>query len=93
MSLLDAGIEALKASSDPHSKAAVRDSIASLNVVTIGGTVDFTSGPVPNVAHGPILGSQWVKATEGPFELDYVLVNNATDPNVPITAKLIPYNE
>jgi branched-chain amino acid transport system substrate-binding protein len=93
LSLLDAGILALKASSDPHSKEAVRDAIATLNVETIGGQVDFTSGPVPNVASGPILGSQWVKAKDGPFDLDYVLVNNATDPNVPITTQLTPYNE
>nr|WP_256367428.1 ABC transporter substrate-binding protein [Ruegeria sp. PR1b] len=93
LSLLDAGILALQASSDPKSKEAVRDAIATLNVETIGGKVDFTSGPVPNVAHGPILGSQWVKAKEGPFALDYVLVSNATDPNVPITATLAPYNE
>lgn len=93
LSLIDAGIAALKAATDPKSKEAVRDAIASLNVETIGGQVDFTSGPVPNVASGPILGSQWVKVTEGPFALDYVLVDNTPDPNVPVAAKLISYNE
>ncbi|MGO4852814.1 ABC transporter substrate-binding protein [Phaeovulum sp. W22_SRMD_FR3] len=93
LSLIDAGIAALKATTDPKSREAVRDAIASLNVETIGGQVDFTSGPVPNVAHGPILGAQWVKAAEGPFALDYVLVDNTPDPNVPVSATLIPYNE
>ncbi|MBU2357603.1 MAG: ABC transporter substrate-binding protein [Alphaproteobacteria bacterium] len=92
LSLIDAGIAALKAASDPKSKEAVRDALAVLNVETIGGQVDFTSGPVPNVAHGPILGAQWVKAAEGPFALDYVLVDNAPDPNVPVAAALLPYN-
>ena len=32
---------------------------------TIAGKVDFTAGPVPNVASGPIIGTQWVKAPEG----------------------------
>ena len=36
--------------------------ISTLNTVTIAGKVDFTSGPVPNVASGPIIGTQWVKA-------------------------------
>ena len=66
---------------------------ATLNTVTIAGKVDFTSGPVPNVSPGPIIGTQWVKAAEGSkFPLDYVVTENATDPNVPVAAKLLPYN-
>jgi branched-chain amino acid transport system substrate-binding protein len=93
MSLFDAGFEALKASSDPKSNEAVAKSLSTLNTTTIAGKVDFTSGPFPNVSPGPIIGSQWVKAPEGSkFPLDYVITENATDPNVPIGAKLIPYN-
>ena len=51
------------------------------------------AGPVPNVSPGPIIGTQWVKAPAGSkFKLDYVVTENATDPNVPIAAKLMPYN-
>lgn len=93
LALLDAGFESLKKSSDPKSKEAVAKSIAGLNTVTIAGKVDFTSGPVANVSPGPIIGTQWVKAPEGSkFPLDYVVTENATDPNVPVAAKLIPYN-
>ena len=67
--------------------------MASLKVTTIAGAVDFTSGPVPNVATGPIIGTQWVKAAAGSkFKLDYVVTDHATDPNVPVAAKLLPYN-
>nr|WP_314086066.1 ABC transporter substrate-binding protein [uncultured Shinella sp.] len=93
LSLFDAGFDALKQAADPKSKEAVAKSLSMLNTVTIAGKVDFTSGPVPNVSPGPIIGTQWVKAPEGSkFPLDYVVTENATDPNVPVGAKLLAYN-
>jgi branched-chain amino acid transport system substrate-binding protein len=93
MSLFDAGFEALKKSSDPKSKDAVAKALATLNTMTMIGKVDFTSGPFPNVSPGPIIGTQWIKAADGSkFALDYVVTENATDPNVPVAAKLLPYN-
>ena len=42
---------------------------------------------------GPIIGTQWVKAPAGSkFPLEYPATENATDPNVPIQAKLMPFN-
>jgi branched-chain amino acid transport system substrate-binding protein len=71
------------------SKAALAKAMSTLKTVTIDGPIDFTSGPVPNVSPGPILGTQWVKAPTGSrFPLDYPVTENATDPNVPIQAKL-----
>jgi branched-chain amino acid transport system substrate-binding protein len=92
MSLLDAGIEAIKAAADPKSKAAVAKAISTLKTSTMIGKVDFTSGPVPNVSPGPIIGTQWVASSGGKFPLDYVVTEHATDPNVPVSAKLLPYN-
>lgn len=93
MSLLDAGFEALKMSTDAKDKAAVAKALSTLNTETMIGKVDFTSGPVANVSPGPIIGTQWVAAKEGAkFPLDYVVTENATDPKVPVEAKLQPYN-
>ncbi|MDR9773176.1 ABC transporter substrate-binding protein [Rhizobium hidalgonense] len=93
LALLDAGFDALKASTDVKSKEAVAKALATLKTTTIAGKVDFTSGPVANVSPGPIIGTQWVKAKEGSkFALDYVVTENATDPNVPVGAKLTAYN-
>ncbi|NKJ79851.1 ABC transporter substrate-binding protein [Rhizobium leguminosarum] len=93
LALLDAGFDALKASTDVKSKEAVAEAISTLKTTTIAGKVDFTSGPVANVSPGPIIGTQWVKAAEGSkFALDYVVTENATDPNVPVGAKLTAYN-
>jgi branched-chain amino acid transport system substrate-binding protein len=93
LSLLDAGFETLKRASDPKTKDAVAKSLSQLNMTTIGGAVNFTSGPVPNVSAGPIIGSQWVKAPAGSkFKLDYVITDNATDRNVPVQTKLLPFS-
>ncbi|SCB39740.1 ABC transporter substrate-binding protein [Rhizobium hainanense] len=93
LSLIDAGFDALKAASDAKSKEAVAKALSTLKTTTIAGKVDFTSGPVANVSPGPIIGTQWVKAPAGSkFALDYVVTEHATDPNVPVDAKLIAYN-
>lgn len=92
MSLLDAGFEALKASGDPKSKAGVAKALATLQTTTMVGKVDFTKGPVPNVSATPIIGTQWVKAPAGSkYKVDYVITENAGDPNVPVAAKLRPF--
>jgi branched-chain amino acid transport system substrate-binding protein len=92
LSLLDAGLEALKASGNPTSKDALVNAVARLNTTTIVGKVDFTSGPVANVSAAPIIGAQWVETTGSKFKFDIVITENATDPNVPVQAKLLPYN-
>lgn len=93
LALIDAGFDALKAASDAKSKEAVAKALSALKTTTIAGKVDFTSGPVANVSPGPIIGTQWVKAPAGSkFALDYVVTEHATDPNVPVAAKLIAYN-
>jgi branched-chain amino acid transport system substrate-binding protein len=93
LAAFDAGLQALKDSASPNDKAAVAKAIATLKTTTINGVVDFTSGPVPNVSPGPIIGCQWVKAPAGSkFKLEYLITENATDKNVPVSAKLIPYN-
>lgn len=92
LALLDAGFEALKASGDPKNKSDVAKALSTLKTTTIAGLVDFTSGPVPNVSPGPIIGTQWIAAPQGSkFKLDYVVTEHATDPNVPVSAKLKPY--
>ncbi|MEO7128396.1 MAG: ABC transporter substrate-binding protein [Rhodoferax sp.] len=92
MSLLDAGFEALKASSDPKNKASVAKALSTLKTTTMVGKVDFTSGPVANVSTTPIINAQWIKSAPGSkYKLDYVITENACDRNVPVGAKLRPY--
>jgi branched-chain amino acid transport system substrate-binding protein len=91
MALLDAGFEAVKASSNPKDKAAIAKALSTLVVTTMIGKIDFTKGPVPNVFNTSIIGTQWVKAPAGSkYKYDYVITENATDPKVPVGAKLLP---
>lgn len=93
MSLFDAGFQALKTSNDPKNKAGVAKALSKLKAPTIVGIIDFTKGPVPNVATSSEIGNQWVKSKPGskyPFEM--VITEHANDPHVPISAKLLPYN-
>ena len=93
LAAFDVGFAALAASSNPKDKAAVAKAIAGLKTTTINGVADFTSGPVPNISPGPILGAQWVKAPAGSkYKLDYIITENATDKNVAVGSKLLPFN-
>lgn len=92
MALIDVAIEALKKSSDPVDKAAIAKAISTLSVKTTTGLVDFTKGPVLNVATTGLVGTQWMKAPAGskfPFELN--VTSNVLIPAVPITGPLQPY--
>ena len=94
MALLDAGVAALRASSDPKDGNAVAKAMAKLRVMTPNGVLHWGTGgpknPVPNVVATPIIGGQWVKA-KGKFPLDFVLCEHAADPHVKIQAHLKPY--
>ncbi len=93
MSLFDAGLAALKSSGNPKNKAAVAKALAHLKTTTIVGLVDFTKGPVPNVATSSQIGSQWIKSKPGSkFPFDLVITENANDRHVPVSAKLLPYS-
>lgn len=92
LSAIDVAMAALTAAGDPQDKEAVAAALPTLKADSIGGVVDFTSGPVKNVAHGPIIGTQWQAASDGPHQFDYVITENATDTNVPVAGTLRPYN-
>jgi branched-chain amino acid transport system substrate-binding protein len=45
---------------------------------------------VPNVVSTPIIGGQW-KQGVSKWPIDFVICENAADPNVPIASTLQPY--
>jgi branched-chain amino acid transport system substrate-binding protein len=93
MSLVDVGLEALKASGNPKDKASVASALSKLKLTTMIGNVDFTKGPVPNVSTIPLIGTQWVQAPAGAkYKYDYVITENAADSKIPVAAKLISYS-
>jgi branched-chain amino acid transport system substrate-binding protein len=92
LSLFDVATAALKTSGNPKNKAELVKAISTLEVDTIVGHVAWGTGPVPNVVTTAIINGQWIKApASSPFSLDFVICENANDPNVPVAAKLQPY--
>lgn len=93
LSLLDAGVAALKASGNPKDKAALAKALSTLQTTTMMGKVDFTKGPVGNVSSVPMIGAQWVRPAAGSkYKYEYVLTENAGDPKVPVAVKVKSYS-
>jgi branched-chain amino acid transport system substrate-binding protein len=69
-------------------KAGVAKALSRLKVDTVVGPLDWTSGPVPNVAKTPVAGGQWRRNADGSFEL--VIVSNRQNPEIPLGGKVEP---
>jgi branched-chain amino acid transport system substrate-binding protein len=91
LALFDVAAAALKAASNPKQRTAVAAAIATLSVETPIGRLEFGKGPNANVVATPILGGQWIKSTDSRYQVEFVLVENSSDPNVPVAAKLKQY--
>ncbi|MBP3035898.1 ABC transporter substrate-binding protein [Arthrobacter sp. zg-ZUI100] len=78
-----AALEKTQSLDDP---ALLRDNVADLKVDTIAGTVDWTSGPVPNVAKTPLVGGQWRLQDDGSYDL--VIVSNKDHPEIPAAGEM-----
>ncbi|SBS35794.1 hypothetical protein MSP8887_02466 [Marinomonas spartinae] len=90
-SLFDAAIEALIQSNAPKDKVALVMAITKLRTETAVGIIDFTKGPVPNCATTGLVGVQWVKAQQGPWEFALNIVSNADHPLIKVTSTMTPY--
>lgn len=86
--LFEVAIAALVAAGSTD-KTAVRDAIKTMKIDTIVGTVDFTSGPIPNVAKTALCGGQWREA-DTPTGYDLVIVDNSLNPGVPTGGTIEP---
>ncbi|MEJ2003048.1 MAG: ABC transporter substrate-binding protein [Maritimibacter sp.] len=89
--LFDVVMAAFQASGDPKNKEAVAGVMPTLVADTAVGKVDFANGPMPGIAVTPIVGCQWVKASDGPYEFALNVTGNAMATDVPISAPLTPY--
>ncbi len=69
-------------SADSLSAEDLAAAVRRVDIDTIVGTVDFTSGPVPNVAKTPLVGGQWRLQEDGGYEL--VIVVNPDEPEIPL---------
>jgi branched-chain amino acid transport system substrate-binding protein len=84
--LFEVGLDALSRSGKTGDRAALREAIRTTRKDTIVGPVAWGSGPVPNVAKTPLVGGQWTKGRQFPYDL--VIVSNTRAPAIPAAGKL-----
>jgi branched-chain amino acid transport system substrate-binding protein len=87
-SLFELTNAALVASGNPHDKKAVNAAFDKVNMMTLAGPVDFTSGPFPGVATLQTAVGQWQKNSDGKWE--WVVVDAGTVANLPVDRALEP---
>ncbi|MGW0482157.1 ABC transporter substrate-binding protein [Nonomuraea sp. NPDC003214] len=85
--LLEVAHHALTHAADPTDRRAIAQEIARTRIRTMAGSLDWTSGPTPNIALVPLSGGQWQPTRSG-HEL--AVVTNTGQPEVPITGDLTP---
>ncbi|MGH3756151.1 ABC transporter substrate-binding protein [Actinophytocola sp.] len=69
-------------------KEGVAKALARLRVDTVVGPLDWTSGPVPNVAKTPVAGGQWRRNADQSYSL--VVVSNKQNPEIPVGGQVEP---
>lgn len=86
--LFEVGLAALKATSNPKDKKALRDTIAALQMDTIVGPVNFKSSPIKSIAVTNMAAGQWIKTKGGKFPYELVVTHNGTAPQIPVQDEL-----
>jgi branched-chain amino acid transport system substrate-binding protein len=84
--LFEVACAAFTAVAEPDNRKEVRDAIRSLALDTVTGRLDFSGGPVPNVAKTKLAGGQWRLGERHPYEL--VIVSNVRAPEFPVAGKV-----
>jgi branched-chain amino acid transport system substrate-binding protein len=84
--LFEVAADVLSRAADLEDKASVAEALKATKLDTIVGPLDWSSGPVPNVAKTPLVGGQWGKGTE--FKYDLSIVSNSLASNIPTAGKL-----
>jgi len=86
-SLMEVAIDALKRTEDPTDPDSIAAAIRATSYNSVVGPIDFSAGPVPNIAKTPLVGGQW-RVENGTPILD--IVENGSAPEVPLTADIRP---
>lgn len=84
--LLEVGLDVLKRSGDPHDPGAMVEAIRGTDLDTMVGHINFMTGPVPNVSATPLVGGQWRKGENFPFDL--AICENQYAPEIPTQSEM-----
>lgn len=83
--LFEVAADVIKRADDLEDPEAIVAAIASTNVDTIVGNVNWANGPINNVTKTPLVAGQWQKDGDG---MDLKIVANSAAQNIPLTGEL-----
>lgn len=83
--LFEVVADVIKRTEDLEDPAAIVLAIASTNLDTITGNVNWANGPINNVTKTPLVAGQWQKEGDA---FDLKIIANSAAPNIPITGDL-----
>jgi branched-chain amino acid transport system substrate-binding protein len=86
--LFEIAKQAFTSVDDPHDRKAVAHALTTMKIEGMCGPLDFAHGPVPGVAVQKVVGVQWRKGKNFPW--DMYVVDNPTFPEVPLAGDLQP---
>jgi branched-chain amino acid transport system substrate-binding protein len=84
--LFEVAADVLQRSKDPKNASAIIDAVKTTNLDTIVGNINWSEGPMKNVAKTPLVAGQWRKS-DGDFKYDLVITENGQAPNIPVAGK------
>lgn len=82
--LFELAADTLSRTQNIDDKAAILSAVKTTNLNTIVGSISWGGGPVPNVAKTPLVGGQWGKGKDFPFELT---ITSSSYPDIPAGGK------
>ncbi|AIS02304.1 ABC transporter, substrate binding protein [Streptomyces glaucescens] len=85
--LLEVASHALTTADDPTDRRSIAAALGRTRVHTMAGLLDWTRGPVPNIATVPLAGGQWQPGTRHDYEL--VIVTPGRVGGLPATGDLV----
>ncbi|MBL1240459.1 MAG: ABC transporter substrate-binding protein [OCS116 cluster bacterium] len=85
--LLEVAIDVLKRCSDPLDPNAIISSIRATDYNSIVGPINWSNGPVKNASATPLVGGQWVKGKDHPFDLN--ICENKGAPEIQVQSKFL----
>lgn len=84
-SLFEVAINALRTSANPLDAASVRDALKATDYNSVVGNINFSKGPVPNIAKTALVGGQWFKGAKG---LELGIIENAQVKDCPVNREM-----
>ena len=82
--LAEVAVDILRRCDDPMDSGALMEAIKTTDMTTLVGPVNFQTGPVPNACSTPVVGGQWARGSEYPYELK--VVENKYAPEIAVQA-------